>query len=184
MDAQRGNPWRTLDSRVVYRNPWIVVREDKVIRPDGNDGIYGVVEMVPCCGTLAVSDDDQVALVNQWRYVHGRMSLEIPAGGSEPGETLLETATRELAEETGLAAGNWTSLGSIDTNNGSTIGISHMFLARNLSPTAQNLQGDEQVELVWMPFADALGLAMSGEITDAVSVAAILKAELLRRRGG
>lgn len=80
------------------------------------------------------------------------MSLEIPAGGTEPGETLLEAAARELAEEVGLAAGNWTSLGSIDPNNGSTMGISHMFLARNLSPTVQNRQGDEQVELVWMPF--------------------------------
>jgi 8-oxo-dGTP pyrophosphatase MutT (NUDIX family) len=176
VSSQQENPWRTLGSRVVYRNSWIVVREDTVIRPDGRRGLYGVVEMRPSCGIVAVSDEGQVALVSQWRYVHGRMSLEIPTGGAEPGETPLAAAKRELAEETGLAAANWSDLGTIDNSNGVTTDIAHMFLARGLSAAVQEPQGDEQVELVWMPFAEALRLVMSGAITESVSVAALLKA--------
>lgn len=181
MDSQQENPWRTLGSRVVYRNSWIVLREDTVIRPDGDDGIYSVVEIRPSCGVVAISDDGQIALVSQWRYVHGKMSLEIPTGGSDPGETPLAAAKRELAEETGLAAASWTELGAIDNSNGVTTDVSHMFLARDLSATVQERQGDERIELVWLPFADAVARVMSGEITESVSVAAILKAEMLRR---
>jgi 8-oxo-dGTP pyrophosphatase MutT (NUDIX family) len=179
--SQQENPWRTLGSRVVYRNSWIVLREDTVIRPDGEDGIYSVVEIRPSCGVVAVRDDDQIALVSQWRYVHGKMSLEIPTGGSDPGETPLTAAKRELAEETGLAAASWTELGAIDNSNGVTTDVSHMFLARDLSATVQERQGDERIELVWLPFADVVARVMSGEITESVSVAAILKVELLRR---
>ena len=181
MGTQQGNPWRTLDSRVVYRNSWIVLREDAVVRPDGNDGIYSVVEMRPSCGIVALSDDERIALVSQWRYVHGKMSLEIPSGGSEPGETPLAAAKRELAEEVGLAAGSWADLGAIDNSNGVTTDVAHMFLARDLSATVQEPQGDEEIEVVWLPFGDAVERAMSGAITESVSVAAILKAELLRR---
>jgi len=80
------NPWRTLGSRGVYRNPWLTLREDTVIRPDGAEGIYSVVEMRPSCGVVAVNDDNQIALVGQWRYVHNKYSLEIPTGGSEQDE--------------------------------------------------------------------------------------------------
>jgi 8-oxo-dGTP pyrophosphatase MutT (NUDIX family) len=181
MEQQPDNPWRTLATQVVYRNSWMVVREDAVIRPDGNEGIYGVVEMRPCSCVVAIRDDDQIALVSQWRYVHERMSLEIPAGRCEPGETPLAAAKRELAEETGLAAAAWESLGSIDVSNSATTGIAHMFLARELSATVQQPQGDEQIELVWLPFPQAARFAVSGDITESVSVAAILKAELFRR---
>jgi 8-oxo-dGTP pyrophosphatase MutT (NUDIX family) len=174
------NPWRTLSSQTIYRNPWLVLREDKVIRPDGARGIYSVVEMRPSCGIVAISDDDQIALVGQWRYVHDKYSLEIPTGGSEEGETPLEAAKRELLEETGLTAGDWTELGSIDNSNGVTTDVSHLFLARNLTAGAPVPQGDEQVELRWMPFADAVRSVLRGEITESTSVAAILKTEILR----
>jgi 8-oxo-dGTP pyrophosphatase MutT (NUDIX family) len=181
MDQQSDNPWQRLGSRVVYRNSWIVVREDAVIRPDGNEGIYGVVEVRPSIGVVAIRDDDQIALVNQWRYTHERVSLEIPAGGCEPGEPPLAAAKRELAEETGLAAGVWESLGSIDLSKSTSTGVAHMFLARELSATVQQPQDDERIELIWMPFPKAARFVMSGGITESVSVAAILKAELFRR---
>jgi 8-oxo-dGTP pyrophosphatase MutT (NUDIX family) len=181
MASHQENPWRTLDSKVIYRNAWIVLREDAVVRPDGNDGIYSVVEMRPSCGIVAISDDARIALVSQWRYVHGKMSLEIPSGGCEPDETPLAAAKRELAEEAGLAGGSWTGLGAIDNSNGVTTDVAHMFLARDLSATAREHQGDEQIEVVWMPFAEAVDRVMSGVITESVSVAAILKAEMLRR---
>jgi 8-oxo-dGTP pyrophosphatase MutT (NUDIX family) len=175
------NPWRTLSSRTIYRNPWLALREDKVIRPDGAEGIYSVVEMRPSCGIIAINDKDQVALVGQWRYVHNKYSLEIPTGGSEQDETPLDAAKRELLEETGLAAGDWTALGTIDNSNGATTDVAHLFLARSLTVGPVVPQGDEQVELRWMPFVDAVLSVMKGEITESVSVAAILKAELLGR---
>ena len=177
------NPWRTLGSRTVYRNPWLTLREDTVIQPDGAEGIYSVVEMRPSCGVVAINDDNQIALVGQWRYVHNKYSLEIPTGGSEQGEIPLDAAKRELLEETGLTAKDWTALGTIDNSNGVTTDIAHLFLARNLTAGAPIPQGDEQVELRWMPFADAVLSVMKGEITESVSVAGILKTELLGRAG-
>jgi 8-oxo-dGTP pyrophosphatase MutT (NUDIX family) len=175
------NPWRTLSSQMIYRNSWLALREDKVIRPDGAEGIYSVVEFRPSCGIVAINDDDQIALVGQWRYVHDKYSLEIPTGGSEQGETPLDAAKRELLEETGLTARDWTALGSIDNSNGATTDVAHIFLARNLTAGASIPQGDEQVELRWMPFVDAVLSVMKGEITESVSVAAILKTEFLGR---
>lgn len=175
------NPWRTLSSRTIYRNPWLALREDRVIRPDGAEGIYSVVEMRPSCGIVAINEDNQIALVGQWRYVHDRYSLEIPTGGSELGETPLDAAKRELLEETGLTAEDWTGLGTIDNSNGCTTDVAHVFLARRLTAGSSIPQGDEQVELRWMPFADAVAAAMEGKITESVSVAGILKTELLRR---
>jgi len=176
------NPWRTLSSRVVYENPWITVREDQVIRPDGKPGIYSVVEIPASAGVVALDAHDQIALVSQWRYTLGKVSLEIPTGGSEPGESPLEAAGRELAEEAGLEAGEWMALGSIDNSNGITTDVSHIFLARALAPLpgGQRRQGDEQIEVVWRPFRQALDLVLAGEITESVSVAGILKAAILR----
>lgn len=175
------NPWLTLSSRTIYRNSWIALREDRVIRPDGAEGIYSVVEMRPSCGIVAINEDNQIALVGQWRYVHNKYSLEIPTGGSEQGETPLDAAKRELVEETGLTASDWTALGSIDNSNGATTDVAHIFLARNLTVGSAIPQGDEQVDLRWMPFGDAVLSVMKGEITESVSVAGILKTELLRR---
>lgn len=160
----------------------MVLREDKVIRPDGAEGIYGVVEMPPSCGIVAIDDRDQIAMVSQWRYTLGKMSVEIPTGGAAHGELPLDAAKRELSEETGLTAVNWTPLGTIDNSNGITTDIAHMFLAQQLSTGPANQQGDEQLELHWMNFADAVNSVMAAKITESVSVAAILKTELLRRR--
>jgi 8-oxo-dGTP pyrophosphatase MutT (NUDIX family) len=175
------NPWRTLSSRTIYRNSWLALREDRVIRPDGAEGIYSVVEMRPSCGIVAINEENQIALVGQWRYVHNKYSLEIPTGGSEQDEAPLDAAKRELQEETGLTARDWMALGTIDNSNGVTTDIAHLFLARNLTAGPSVPQGDEQVELRWMPFADAVLSVINGEITESVSVAAILKTEFLGR---
>jgi 8-oxo-dGTP pyrophosphatase MutT (NUDIX family) len=164
----------------MYANPWITVREDDVIRPDGKPGIYGVVEMRPSVGVVALDDAGQIALVSQWRYTLGKPSLEIPTGGCEDGEPPADAARRELAEETGLTAGSWEAFGTVDQCNGVTTDVAHVFLARDLAPLpgGKEGQGDEDITVVWLPFARAVELALSGGITEAVSVAGLLRVAL------
>src|SRR3712207_4165057 len=112
MHEKFDNPWKTVDSRTVYDNPWINVREDQVIRPDGAPGIYGVVHMKnQAIAVLPMDKDGSIYLVGQYRYTLNAYSWEIPEGGSPEGEDPLETAQRELLEETGLVAASWKLLG-------------------------------------------------------------------------
>jgi 8-oxo-dGTP pyrophosphatase MutT (NUDIX family) len=177
------NPWQPLGSRTVYANAWLRLREDSVIRPDGQHGIYGVVEMRPSAGVVAFNDVSEIALVTQWRYTLGRMSLEIPTGGSEASDhSVLATAQRELREETGLSARHWRELGFVDNSNGVTNDVSHMFLATGLEAGADAQDPAEQVMLSWLPFDQAVDHVLKGSITESVSVAAILKVQVLLRR--
>jgi 8-oxo-dGTP pyrophosphatase MutT (NUDIX family) len=178
------NPWKTLATRIVYANPWLRLREDTVIQPDGHEGIYGVVEMRPSVGIVALNEGGEVALVTQWRYTLGRMSVEIPTGGSESSDhNALAAAQRELREETGLSARSWRELGFVDNSNGVTTDVAHMFLATRLEAGADAQDPEERITLSWLPFGQAVEDVLAGSITESVSVAAILKVEVLRRQG-
>jgi 8-oxo-dGDP phosphatase len=171
------NPWKTLASRIAYQNAWLRLREDTVIRPDGQQGIYGVVEIRPSVGIVALNSGDEIALVGQWRYPLSRYTWEIPRGGSKEGESdLLAVAQRELREEAGLEARVWQRLGAVDLNNGVTTDIEHLFLANGVVQTEADLDPEEEIELRWVPFAESVQMALSGEISEVCSVAAILMA--------
>jgi 8-oxo-dGTP pyrophosphatase MutT (NUDIX family) len=175
------NPWKTRSSRVAYENAWIRVREDQVVRPDGGSGIYGVVEIRPSVGVVALNEGDEIALVGQWRYSVNRYSWEIPRGGSHPGETdMLSVARRELAEEAGLLAKRWVALGSVDVCNGVADDVQSLYLASELEPTETRLDPEEEIVIEWRPFDEAVRMAIDGRITEVCSVAAILKVKILR----
>jgi 8-oxo-dGTP pyrophosphatase MutT (NUDIX family) len=174
------NPWITRSSRTAYQNQWIRVREDEVVRPDGSPGIYGVVEVPPSVGIVAVNQKDYVVLIGQWRYTLGRYLIEIPRGGSDGEADILATAKRELAEEAGVSAARWQTLGAVEVNSGITTDVQHLFLATELSPGAASHDAEEQLDVIWRPFPEAVGMAMRGEISEVCSVAAILRVARMR----
>jgi len=125
-------------------------------------------------GTLPLFDDGSVALVRQWRYPLARFSLEICAGRIEPGQTPEETAARELEEEMGYRARELQKIGEFNVAPGYCTERLFLYLARGIEQSAQNLDDDEEIEVVRMPFEDALARVRSGEIDDAKSIITLL----------
>lgn len=165
--------WQTNDSRTVYENAWISVREDAVTGPSG-DGVYGVVTVRnPAVFIVAVDEEERVCLITLERYTVGR-SVEVPAGGTD-GQEPLHAARRELLEETGMLAESWTEIGSMNALNGVTVAPEHVFLARGLSPAddAPSDDGEGIEEVSWVPFADVLAMIADGRIRDGETVAAL-----------
>lgn len=172
------NPWKTIRSRTAYKNDWIHVREDAVIRPDGRNGIYGVVEMQPSVGVVALNDRREIVLVGQWRYPTERYSWEIPRGGAHPGESdLVAVARRELLEEAGVHAAEWLALGTLQLCNGVARSLEHVFLATRLSPGQCSPDPEEEILVRWIPFDEAVRMALDGDIEECTSVAAILRVQ-------
>jgi len=173
-------PWRTLASRTVYENRWLRVREDRVERPDRRQGIYGVVEIRPSVGIVALNGAGEIVLAGQWRYPPDKYTWEIPRGGSLPGETGMEAvARRELREEVGVEARVWTPLGTVDQCNGVTTDTQHLFLATDLTPVGAAPDAEEEIAIRWVPFGEAVEMVLAGELTECCTVAAILKVRLL-----
>lgn len=170
------NPWRTLDRRAVYENPWIKVREDRVIRPDGQEGIYGVVETRIATGVVALTPDHHVYLVGQWRYPFDAYSWEIVEGGAEVGEDPADAIRRELREEAGLIANQWRPLGGeIHLSNCFTSERALLYVAQDLTEVDAEPDGTEALEVMKVPFQEALDQVHAGKITDAMSVVALMR---------
>lgn len=170
--------WPVSASETVYENPWVRVVEDRVTRPDGTPGVYGVVHLRhPAVFVVAVTDADEVVLVTVDRHTVGR-SVEVPAGGSDGPDTLAG-ARRELAEETGLAAGTWREIGRMHALNGVCVAPEVVYLATDLSPvggTDQAVEGISEVRRV--PWPEVLAMVARGEVDDGETVAALMYAAL------
>lgn len=171
------NHWQTVGSREVYVNPWIRVREDHVLRPDGEPGIYGVVEFQNyALGIVPVTDAGETILVGQWRYPLDLYSWEIPEGGGALARPPLESAQRELAEETGITAQTWTDLGPFHLSNSVTNEVGRVFLAQNLTFGLSHPEGDEVLAVRRLPLREAYEMTMDGRITDGVSIIGLARA--------
>ena len=175
------NPWTTLEARPVYENPWIAVREDRVVRPDGREGIYGVVHFKnKAIGVLPVDAQGRVWLVGQHRYPLGTYSWEIPEGGSPEGESPEACARRELLEETGLIADHLELIGRAHLSNSVSDELAHLYRATGLHQAESDPEGTERLEVRRVDWSVAWALLRDGTITDAMSVIA-LQYEALRR---
>ena len=173
-------PWTRLTSRPVYKNKWMAVREDQARMPDGRETIYGVVECGRCVGVLPFVDRDRVLLVGQYRYIPQRFTWEMPTGGVRPGEPLEVAAQRELAEESGMRAGRLTWINTNHTSKSVMDETAHLFLGEDLTPAARDGDETEFIERRVFPFAEALEMVRQSEITDSMTVIAVLHAALRR----
>ena len=172
---------KTIASREVYRGRILRVREDTVLLPNGKEGRREVVEHPGGVGILALDGDD-VLLVRQYRYAFSRVLTEIPAGKREPGEEPSVTARRELKEEIGAEAEKWTELGALIASPGCYGETLYLYLAQELTFGATHPDEDEFLDVLRMPFDEAVARCMNGQLTDAKTVAAILKAKILLKR--
>jgi len=170
-------PWEIKNSKVIYKNPWISVREDSVIRPDGKPGIFGVVTMLPGSSVIPVDKKGNVYLTKEYHYGVGRVTVEAISGGIEKGESKLRTAKRELKEEAGLTAKKWTYLGVVDPFTTVVQSPNYMYLAQELSQGKTEQEGTENIHIIKVPFKKALQWVEEGKITHSATCVAILKAE-------
>lgn len=171
------SPWRRTGSTRIYTNPWMSVREDQVVRPDGNPGIYGVVELRNLAlGCVPLFADGTTVLVGQHRYTLDAYSWEIPEGGGDPARDPRAEIARELAEETGLRARSWTPLGRVHTSNCITDELGLLWLAEDLEPAPGDPDATEVLRTWRLAFDEAVAMALDGRITDALSVAGLLRA--------
>ncbi len=178
------NPWITKNICQVYDNPWIAVTHREVVNPAGGDGIYGVVHFKNLAiGIVPLDDKGNTWLVGQYRYTLGRYSWEIPEGGGPIGIPPLESAKRELLEETGIEAQVWTELLEMHLSNSVTDESGIAFVAQGLRFGAAHPEETEQLQVRRLPFSQALEMVLTGEITDALSMAALLKTNEWLRTG-
>jgi ADP-ribose pyrophosphatase len=168
-------PWKIVASHDIYEDPWIHVRKDDVIRPDGNTGTYSVVHLKPGVCVLAVDDQQHVYLTEEFHYGVGRVTLEAVSGGIDVGEDALETAQRELEEELGIRGEDWTDLGSVDPFTGSVVSPTRLYLVERLTFCARAPEGSEVIHCVRMPLDQAVRDVCVSRITHGPSAVLILK---------
>lgn len=183
-DPKSLNTWKTLSSELIYESAWIAINKHQTINPSGNPAIYSVVNFKnKAIGILPLDQEGYTWLVGQWRYPLNQYSWEIPEGGGPLGEEPLETAIRELKEETGIVAKNLQEIMQMHLSNSATDEHAIVFLATDLTFEDAEPEESEDLSVKKVHIKEALDMVMKGEITDAISVAAIFKVNYLLNKG-
>lgn len=180
MNIDEINPWKILSSQEKYNNPWINVTEHQVVNPGGGSGIYGTIHFKnTAIGIIVLDAELNTWLVGQYRFPLGQYSWEIPEGGGSLNIATLESAKRELKEETGLIASRWNLIQKMHLSNSVSDELAVIYLAQDLEQGESEPEETEDLKVRKMPFNEAYHMVLSGEITDSISVAAILKVKLM-----
>ncbi|MDE7245483.1 MAG: NUDIX hydrolase [Oscillospiraceae bacterium] len=170
---------KTLSSEKIFDGKILHIRRDTVLLPDGNQSFREVVDHPGGVCVLALDGQNRALLVRQFRYPYMQLLRELPAGKLEYGEDPRQAAIRELREETGAVPGQFDSLGELYPSPGYCGEIIRMYLARDLQFGETHLDEDEFLDLERIPFAALVQEVLSGEIRDAKTIAAVLKAKIL-----
>jgi len=178
------NPWQTLNIEERYDNPWINITHRKVINPSGGPGIYGVVHFKnTAIGILPLDEDYNTWIVGQYRYTLEEYSWEIPEGGGPLGQDVLDSAKRELKEETGIEAAKWTEILEMNTSNSVTDEYGVAYVAQDLTFGESEPEDTEDLLVKKIPFSELYQMVMAGMIKDALSMITIMKAKALMDLG-
>ena len=177
------NPWTTKSKHTVYENPWIRVEHREVLTPAGTDGIYGLIHYKNhAVGVVPIDEAGYTYLVGQFRYALGQYEWEIPEGGCPVGSDLLDTARRELREETGLEADHWEQIMEFYLSNSVSDEYGVAFVARGLRQGTAEPEDTEELRVRRLPLAEAVAMTLDGRITDALSVLALQRVALLEKK--
>jgi 8-oxo-dGTP pyrophosphatase MutT (NUDIX family) len=175
------NPWEIKSSKPIYENPWIGLTEHQVINPSGGDGIYGEIHFKNyAIGIIAIDENDDIFLVGQYRFPLKQYSWELPEGGGPLNGIPLDSAKRELLEETGLVAKEWKEILRMYLSNSVSDELGILYLAKDFEQFEAEPEETEQLEVRKMPFEEAYQMVINGKITDSLSVVGILRMKLMR----
>ncbi|MCC6837288.1 MAG: NUDIX hydrolase [Bacteroidia bacterium] len=178
------NPWTTLKSEKIYDSPWIGLTKHDILNPNGNPGTYSVVHFKNLAiGILPLDEDMNTWIVGQYRYPIDQYSWEIPEGGGKRDVPPLDSAKRELLEETGITANKWTKIQEMYLSNSASDEFCILYVAQDLSFGEAQPEDDEQLELRKIHFNELYRMVCDGEITDSLTVSIVLKAKLMMLEG-
>lgn len=172
------------ERKVRFRGRIIELWQEQVTLPNGSRMELEIVHHPGGAAVVALDDHQRVCLLRQYRHVVGGYIYELPAGKIDNKEPPIETARRELAEEAGMQAGDWTPLGKMYSSPGIFDEVIHLYLARDLTPVPVEHEEHEVIEIQWIPFEEVLERAASGNIDDAKSIAALFRAASLIGQSG
>jgi len=182
--TDHNNPWKILSEREIYQNKWISLTEYDVINPGGGKGIYGKIHFKGIAiGIIPLDDDLNIYLVGQFRFPLNAFSWEIPEGGGDFDVDPVESAKRELIEETGLVASEWTQILTMHLSNSVSDEIAILYLARGLEQRTPMPEETEKLVVKKVPFDEAYQMVEKGLITDSMSVAGIQRVKLMMLQG-
>jgi 8-oxo-dGTP pyrophosphatase MutT (NUDIX family) len=174
------NPWKTKTDTISYENNWIEVHHQEVITPAGTDGIYGLVHFKNLAiGIIPLDEENNTWIVGQFRFPLKKYSWEIPEGGGKIGVDPIVSAQRELLEECGIVAQHWELILEMDLSNSATDEHALLYVARGLSFTQSEPEETEDLQVKKVPFETLYQMVKSGEVQDAMTVAAVLKLKLM-----
>jgi len=178
------NPWKTQTSEIMYESPWIKVVKHEVLNPADKPAIYSVVNFKNLAiGILPLDSQNYTWLVGQWRYPINEYSWEIPEGGGPLGIDPLESARRELKEETGIIAQNFKELTRLHLSNSATDELAIIYVATDLGFEESEPEESEVLQVKKIHIEEAYEWVMKGKITDAITVVAIMQTRILLEQG-